>query len=171
VPGVVRNLAEDVLPERLAAAYVLRALTLGAALDMQRFHWYDWDSEALPWELPMGLGSDDGQRLSPPGRAYGRAVHWLRGRVIEQCQDHKGGLWECRLRQGSLRSMLVWSAGPVQRWHPPKTAFAGELDDKVCFRAVAAADSIEVGPMPWLVLLDEGGAAMPSPACAAEIGR
>lgn len=163
-----RKSFEDVLPERLGAAYVLRSLVLGAALDFQRFHWYDWDSEKLPWELPMGLGSDDGQRLNPAGRAYGRAVQWLRGRVIEQCQGSRGGLWECRLRQGALRSMLVWSAGSAKSWKPPKAAYAGELDDKGCFRAISASDSIVVGPMPWLIFLDEGAGTMPSPVCSAK---
>jgi hypothetical protein len=170
-PDPIRNSAQDVLPERLGAAYVLRSLTLGAALDLRRFHWYDWDDEQPPWELPMGLASDSGRRLNAAGRAYGRAVQWLRGSVIEKCEGRKGALWECRLRQGPYRSILVWSAGPVLRWNPPKVAFAGELDDSVCFSALGTAQSISVGPMPWLIILDEGGSMRPSPKCQREAGR
>lgn len=171
LPVDSRSSITSILPERLGAAYVLRALTLGAALGMKRFHWYDWDSEKPPSELPMGLASDDGQQLNPAGRAYGRAVKWLRGRVIEQCQGRRGGLWECQLRRGAQHSMLVWSAGPVMKWNPPKAAFVGELGDKGCFSALGASDSIAIGPMPWLVLLAEGGEVLPTPACEPKDAR
>ncbi|MBS0446512.1 MAG: endo-1,4-beta-xylanase [Proteobacteria bacterium] len=161
-----RQLFSDVIPERLAAAYVVRALTLGAALGLKRFEWYDWDSETPPSELPMGLASDDGSKPNAAGRAYARAIQWLRGWTIDNCTGQKAGLWSCLLHQDGPVEYLVWSAGSNEGWRVPAPGgYAMPLEDGACFRKVAAGAGVDVGPMPWVVLMAEAPPPAAEPLC------
>ena len=114
LPSKPKGSFEDVLSMDTGAAYVVRSLVLAAAAGIDRFYWYDWDSERPPAELPMGLASKEGTVADQAGTAYATAIRWLIGATIEVCRSPNGKLWVCTLKRRTRTAWLVWSVdGPV----------------------------------------------------------
>ncbi|MEF8728836.1 MAG: endo-1,4-beta-xylanase [Accumulibacter sp.] len=97
---------EDILPARLGAAYVARALLLSAAVGMKRVYWFDWETEKPPL-LPMGLADEDGQKSNAAGVAYAQILRWLVGTTALSCESQKE-VWSCTLQRDNRQAWIVW---------------------------------------------------------------
>lgn len=86
-----------------AAAYVARALIIGAWANIDRFYWYAWDN------IDMGLTEAGSGQLKPAAHAYDRVVKWLYNTHLRECSQ-EAGLWKCELEKNSgERQWIVWA--------------------------------------------------------------
>jgi hypothetical protein len=107
-PGGRKGSFEDVLPDRLGAAYVSRSLILGAADGLRRFYWFNWDGE--PPHPTMGIAAVRGSLATPMTRAYQQTRNWLLGSVVGPCEAQRGTLVMCDIRlKGERKGWLAWA--------------------------------------------------------------
>jgi hypothetical protein len=107
-PGARKGSFEDVLPERLGAAYVSRSLILGASDGLRRFYWFNWDGE--PPHPTMGIAAVRGSRATPMTRAYQQTRNWLLGSVVGPCEAQSGKIVICDIRSKDRRNAwLMWA--------------------------------------------------------------
>jgi hypothetical protein len=107
-PGARKGSFEDVLPERLGAAYVSRSLILGAGDAIRRFYWFNWDGE--PPHPTMGLAAARGSIATPMTRAYQQTRNWLLGSVMGPCEAQRGKLVICDIKLKDGRNgWLAWA--------------------------------------------------------------
>lgn len=102
------------LDQRMAAAYVSRALVLGWAAGVSRFYWYAWDNH------DMGLYDGMARRQKPAAEAYARTTAWMAGARMRACTA-VSGVWVCELddAQGK-RARIVWrESGEPASWTLP----------------------------------------------------
>jgi hypothetical protein len=107
-PGARKGSFEDVLPERLGAAYVSRSLILGAADAIRRFYWFNWDGE--PPHPTMGIAVARGSVATPMTRSYQKTRNWLLGSVVGPCEAQRGKLVICDIQvKGGRKGWLAWA--------------------------------------------------------------
>lgn len=107
-PGQRKGSFEDVLPDRLGAAYLSRALILGAADGLRRFYLFNWDGE--PPHPTMGIAALRGSVATPMTQAYQQTRNWLLGSVVGPCEAQRGKLVICDIRlKGGRNAWLVWA--------------------------------------------------------------
>jgi hypothetical protein len=107
-PGARKGSFEDILPDRLGAAYVSRSLILGASDALRRFYWFNWDGE--PPHPTMGIAAVRGSVATPMTRAYQRTRNWLLGSVVGPCEAQRGKLVICDIRlKGGRNGWLAWA--------------------------------------------------------------
>jgi len=107
-PGVRKGSFEDVLPDRLGAAYVSRALILGASDGLRRFYLFNWDGE--PPHPTMGIAAVRGSVATPMTRAYQQTRNWLLGSVVGPCESQRGKLVICNIQlKGGRSGWLAWA--------------------------------------------------------------
>lgn len=137
------------LGEQDVAAYLARALILGAASGFERTFWYSWDGG------PRGLSL--GGRPNAAGRAYARIYRWLAGAVLETCESSPDGrAWHCALRRGPRRGWVVWHTQRTASWRPPVgwgVRAYEPLDGEA--RVLSVDGKVPRGPAPVLLLADE----------------
>ena len=140
-----------ILSEVGTAAYLARALLLGAAGNIERTHWYSWDGGQ------RGLTTDYGTVLNAPGRAYATTRRWLAGAVLEDCANASddGARWTCTLTRGSRKAWVMWRTDTVKAWKPPKTWKVKALEPLDGSQlTVSSGASVQVGTAPVLLKAD-----------------
>jgi|SRR5579872_2551045 len=86
-----------------AAAYLARAYILTWAAGVQRFFWYDWDSDA------MGL-TEGGITPKRAAGAYEETYNWLVDAVMTACDADSSETWVCQIsRDGNYRGYIIWN--------------------------------------------------------------
>jgi hypothetical protein len=140
-PVDTRNAPRD-LDEH--AGYVARSLVLGAAVGLERFYWYSWESN---------LSEDIGRAANASGRAYEQTVNWLVGAKIKECHTDDDRLWVCELSRDVRRAWLVWTMRDRRNWVLPENwalKEAQSLDGTI----VSIGSAINIGPSPILFKTD-----------------
>lgn len=136
------------LDERLAAAYVARALILGWSAGVSRFYWYAWDN------TDMGLIDATDETVKPAGLAYARMEKWMMGSVLSGCSQTRR-LWTCELRDAQGRQAhIVWhEEGGDQAWSIPPAWGARESEalDGQIVKLSGGRITISLGQAPVLI--------------------
>lgn len=86
-----------------SVAYVGRALLLGRALGMERFHWYAWDDGNL------GLLELENGRPKAAARAYAAMADWITGAEAPDCSLDEPRLVLCSFEREGRRWRVLWS--------------------------------------------------------------
>lgn len=139
----------EVLTPEKGAAYVSRALILGAASGLDRFFWYSWD---IPG---MALADGKGKQIAPAGRTYIKTERWLQGATMNECRTSDNKLWICPLQRGVRKAWLVWNTRGSQNWKVPATWGAKRYETLQGDGAeIDSSGYVEINAAPLLVLTD-----------------
>ena len=97
-PGVIRRLTRTE-----AAARMAQFLVLGAAVGLERFYYYAWDSER------SGMVTTRGERL-PAYDAMAQVQSWLIGSRMKGCASPSQGKVTCRGESGKQAFLIAWAS-------------------------------------------------------------
>ncbi|MCC7487571.1 MAG: endo-1,4-beta-xylanase [Burkholderiales bacterium] len=135
-----------VLSVDTAAAYVARALIIGAAAGLDRFFYFGWDV------YNMALAANNGKEPSMAGMAYDRMARWLAGAALHRCES-KDTLWICSLSRGSRRAWVVWHSTGGSDWSAP-TEWQAKQMETLDGRQTVIPARLSLGGKPVLVKAD-----------------